>query len=600
MRTAGTGTVARARLAPVFVIAAFQALLLGIALARLAATRASVLGLDECLACQAATLLQHEAGLWALAWLLLLGATAAWRAVRFAAVGALMVLLLVLVADLVTMDQFGLRLYLADAFKFGQQPRFIVAYLDDAAGGLWVPLLLGVAVLAPWWTLRLARKHLARPGARVALVALAAASLLAYLLPDRTAHPLPWTYQNLVEANWPSGVDRPFSDAYLADLLSNPPPALTAERCDAGLARAGDVIVVAVESLSWYHSGLLLGDGETLTPRLDAAAAQGAWWDRFLANGFTTDHGLIAMLAGRLPLPAVNRYRSRDVFAGFDGGGGSLPRRLAADGYHTAFLTSGDLGFLGKGAWLDSLGFAHVEGHEAQDYEGEARYAFGAVNDELLYRRVLRWLDEERPGGAPVFAFVETVSTHPPFAVPGADANDEAGAFRFADHALGAFIDALDARGFFSEGLLIVTSDQRALTPLRAAELEAFGPEAGARLPLVMLGDRLPVHGRQSVAGQMMDLPASLDWYLTERSCRRPDQGNLFAGEAPECIYRPDGNERDLIRASCGPERADIEMDGDDTRVVEGRLPDAERRLRMLNYLRARLGVQDPNAGLVL
>lgn len=587
------------RLSPWPIIVILQAGLLAVALARLLLTRQSVLGLDECLECQAATLVQHEAGLWALAWVLLLVMTASLRVARVAAAAMFWGLMLLLAGDLVTLQQFGLRLYLADVFKFGQQPRFIVGYLNEAAGWLWIPALAVLAGLLPWLTLR-ASRTLANAVGRSGLVAMAALSLVLYTLPDWTAHPLPWTYQNLLEANRPSGADTPFSPEYRDELLANPPETLQAEICEPGLGRGGDVILVAIESLSWYHSGLLLRESLYATPVLDATARAHAWWDRFHANGFTTDHGLIAMLAGQLPVPAVNRYRSREVFAGYAGDARALPRRLAADGYYSAFLTSGHLGFLGKGDWLSSLGFDHIEGHEQPDYAGAERFAFAAVSDELLYRRVLKWLDEERPRAQPVFAFVETVSTHPPFAVPGTSKNDERSAFEYADRALGEFIAGLEARDFFRDGLLLVTSDQRALTPLRAAEVAAFGPAAGARLPLVMRGDRLPLSGRRSEPAQMLDLPASLDWYLTAESCRRPDQGNLFTGEVPDCIFQPDGNQRSVIRAFCGGDAARIGMHGDDTRVIDGNLPDAERRIRELNYLRARLGVQDANMGLVL
>lgn len=588
------------RLAPWIVIVLVQASLVGLAAVRLLLTRQSVLGLDECLDCQATTLVQHEAGLWALIWAALLAMTARWWPLRVAATAALWVLLMLLAADLVILQQFGLRLYLADVFKFGQQPRFIVEYLDGLLGWWWIPALLLLAGALPWLTVLAARRLLSTWAARAGLALMCIGSGVIHLLPDRTAHPLPWTYQNLLEANWPSSVDRRFSVAYRQDLLAHPPPTLRAEVCEEGLDRGGDVIVVAVESLSWYHSSLLLPRALGATPHLDALARDNVWWDHYLANGFTTDHGLIAMLAGQLPVPAINRYRSRDIFAGYAGDERALPRRLAAAGYYSAFLTSGHLGFLGKGDWLSTLGFDHIEGHDQAEYEGARRYAFAAVSDDLLYRRVIHWLTRERPTAQPVFAFVETVSTHPPFTVPGSGENDETGAFEFADRALADFVGQLDDLGFFREGLLIVTSDQRALTPLRASEVAAFGATAGARLPLVMKGDRLSLSGRQTVTAQMLDLPASLDWYLTEEACMRPGQGNLFTGQAPDCVFQPDGDERDVIRAFCGEHEARILLDGDDTRVVEGELPDAERRLRELNYLRARLGVQEANMHLVL
>ncbi len=580
-------------------ILAAQVLLLAIALYRLVRTRESAQGLDPCLSCQSSTLLQHEAGIWAAVWLLVLLISLRLRALRLLSLSALWALLLILIADVMVLQQFGLRLYLPDILTYGQQPQFVLGYLKNLSWYLWLPLL-AVVVALPWLLLVLTRRHLSSGLARAGLISMCGLCLLMYSLPDRTAHPLPWTYQNFVEANWPSGVDAIFTDDYLDELLQEPPQALAQPICESGLGHGGDVIIVAVESLSWYHSALLLPDSLRATPQLDALARKSTWWEQFLANGFTTDHGLIAMLAGQLPVPAVNRYRSLAAYDGYDGDWRALPRRLAEDGYFTAFLTSGDLGFLGKGQWLESLGFDHIEGHEQAEYQGEKRYSFSAVRDDLLYRRVLQWLQAERPPDRPIAAFVETVTTHPPFIDPISGAADEAAAFRYADQALAGFVESLEDTGFFRNGLLIIVSDQRALTPIRQAELAAFGHQAGARLPLIMVGDHLPLDGRRTAPAQMLDLPFSLDYYLTDRACRLPGQGNLFTGQAPDCIYQPDGNQRSIIRAFCGADAASIRMDGDDTRVIDGRLPDAERRIRELNYQRARLGVQEANLRMVL
>ncbi len=577
-----------------------QALLVALALLRLYLVRQSFQGADECLSCQASTLIQHESGLWVIVWLLLTLASTQIRTVRIVFIGLLWSLILILLADIFTLQQFGLRLYLADVLKFGKQPQFFVDYMNELLGWFWIPPLLVAIIAIPWFTFVLAGKHLANWQARTGLLVMACLSLLLYSLPDRTAHPLPWTYLNLLEANWPGGVDREFSPQYLEDLISNPPVTLTGSICEAGQNTGGDVIIVAIESLSAYHSGLLLPGPMNAMPLLDAAARESSWWDHFYANGFTTDHGLIAMLAGQLPVPAVNRYSSKEVFEGYEGDSTSLPNRLAEDGYYSAFLTSGDLGFLAKGKWLRTLGFDHIEGHEQNDYAGAKRFGFGAVSDDLLFKRTLNWLKNERPDSRPIAAFVETVTTHPPFIHPVSGEADEAEAFRFADRALADFIAGLEALDYFRNGLLIITSDQRSLTPISPEETEAFGAAAGARLPLVIIGAEMSLKGQQSNPAQMTDLPYSLDYYLTGQACRRPGQGNLFTGAAPDCIYQADGNQRNVIHAFCGRDTAKIRMNGDKTRVIEGQLPNAERRIRELNYLRAQLGVKEANLHMLL
>src|SRR5580765_3235522 len=97
--------------------------------------------------------------------------------------------------------------------------------------------------------------------------------------------------QNFIAANLADSVDRHYSTAY-ADALHKQyvPPAPI---CEVGRGLRPNIIVIAVESLSMYHSKLFGGGDDT--PHLDAIARDNAYFPDFIANGFTTDSGLIAM-----------------------------------------------------------------------------------------------------------------------------------------------------------------------------------------------------------------------------------------------------------------------------------------------------------------
>ena len=131
-------------------ILVIQGLLLTITASRLFMTRQSVLGMDECIPCQAVTMIQHEAGLWALVWLLLALASWSIRPLRWFCVAVIWLLIMILIADVTTLQQFSLRLLLADILKFGQQPMFIVEYLQNLLGWLWIPLTLVAVFGLPW------------------------------------------------------------------------------------------------------------------------------------------------------------------------------------------------------------------------------------------------------------------------------------------------------------------------------------------------------------------------------------------------------------------------------------------------------------------
>jgi hypothetical protein len=93
----------------------------------------------------------------------------------------------------------------------------------------------------------------------------------------------------------------------------------------------------------------------------------------------------------------------------------------------------------------------------------------------------------------------------------------------------------------------------------------------------------------------MADIPASLDYLLTDRSCQREGRGNLFTQppQPPRCILRPQGDQRDIVDAYCGARHAQIQLDGDNTRVIKGTLPEAEALIEQINVQRIHSGMRN-------
>src|SRR5690606_10433986 len=142
-------------------------------------------------------------------------------------------------------------------------------------------------------------------------------------------------------------------------------------------------------------------------------------------------------------------------------------------GYETAFFTGGSLGFLGKDRWTRAIGFDLAEGGESEHYADLPRGQFGSPPDAALLERFIGWLDQ-RQSGRPLFAGMLTVHTHPPFAVPGSGRLDEQAAFRHVDQLVAEFHSELERRGFFDNGLLIISGDHRSMTPLKPGERERW------------------------------------------------------------------------------------------------------------------------------
>ena len=413
-------------------------------------------------------------------------------------------------------------------------------------------------------------------------------------LPQEKDYVLQDQNQDFLSSNLPAGVDREFSAEFAARMRALPEPSSICTKFE---ANEKSVILLVVESLSAYQSKKMSGLKDWL-PGLDAIADKYAYLGEFYANGFTTDGGLVALLTGYVPFPQVNRYRSVQVFSGYEESRQDFFKKLANNGVFSTYFTSADLNFLGAKSWLSGLGFDYMEGPEHAYYADLPRGVFNDPGDKALYSRYLNWLDHER-GGRRIFSVLQTVTTHPPFVVPGAKSGEEA-AFRYADEALVEFVQELEARDFFSSGVLVITGDHRSMTLLTAKEKALLGAAAPARIPAVIVGNDFKGRGRMQGQWQQTDVIASVLAALGLESCTSDFQGR-FLGESvePEFILHALGVERDkvLVKVKNQGEPSFVVLDGDDTRWDSP--PEAVRDdqvvLQEINRQRARLPVVESN-----
>lgn len=571
-----------------------------------------------------------------------------------------------------------------------------------------------------------------------------------------------WTVDNLVTVNRQSGETTAYSEEFSQALERHAADTMPVQ-CVAGTGLSPNVILLVIESWSSWQSEYFSGLNQW-TPRLDEIGRQHYANADFFANGFSTNGGLIALLTGRQPLPAVATSNAPTSFQGFWNLENTLPAALREEGYQSLFLTSGNLAFSSKGTWLENIGFDFIEGHDHPGYRGLKRYLFESVADAALYSRALElaigdgqverfrpfwpgplpdsmakakagngsepdlpydidllallaesdsvnllhnaqgqfvdgslhiaslggdpvldlsWLklagrrdyqmditllsprptvaqlfysqkgDEgfgeassqreylrrgentftwsfnihQGPGkirldpGAlkgdyiiselrlrsqpyadgddgrqktlkqtdkPYLMVIETVTTHHPYTDPMTMELSAEAAFRYADATAGLFYEALEEGGFFEDGILIITSDHRSMTPLRADELQHFGLSAKARIPLVIAAPLLEKYPEPAGAFQQLDIPASLQQLTVGKNCQSLDQGNLFSHpvQKPACILHHRGDRRDYVDAFCADAEATIQLDGDNTRVVSGETEHEKKLLESINRQR--------------
>jgi phosphoglycerol transferase MdoB-like AlkP superfamily enzyme len=219
-----------------------------------------------------------------------------------------------------------------------------------------------------------------------------------------------------------------------------------------------NLIVVVEESLGADFSARLGGQG--LTSQLDRWADRGIWFEQLYATGTRSARGLEAIVAGFPPSPAPAVLKREGAQEGF----ATIASILKASGYRSRFVYGG-------GAHLDNMrGFFLGNGFdsviERRDYPAPRHVSSWGVSDEDLFERALAETDAASSRGERFFHLVFSSSHHEPFDIPAGrlppdlDApGTQAGAVRYADHALGRFLDDSARRPWFDDTLILVVAD---------------------------------------------------------------------------------------------------------------------------------------------
>lgn len=480
-------------------------------------------------------------------------------------------LLALMAADLAVSYLFWTRLTLADLIKHLPEVGSLFSFARHAKQ----PQLLWTAVLAIFVTfvgigLRYLRARLTGQGLNAHLLWVCLGIYGCSTL-GRQEDSLPREYhehftQNVLEVFFTPALEKlDYSPEFAAHV---PPRDPSEQRCLQGQGQRINVVLVVVESLSLFHSQLFSGLNDW-TPELDALARGGLRFTEFYANGVTTEQGLIALLTGRPPIERGDTS-AKTLFAQYRVPTRSLPHELHQAGYETAFLTTGNLSFLGKGDWLHELGFDDVEGHDTLAYRSLPRYSFDAADDGALYRHAFDVIGQLK---TPYFITLETVTTHLPYIDPETGEHSAERVYRYADHALGEFARKLERTGFFKNGLLVVTGDHRAMVPMTRSERHQYGDYGYARVPLIIVGRGIR-KGRlvESRFSQTDLLPSLVQLTTDQVQCLSPDEGVLWpnALRQARCTYTRRSYDPSQIYARCENSDVTVQLEADRTRVVAG------------------------------
>ena len=252
-------------------------------------------------------------------------------------------------------------------------------------------------------------------------------------------------------------------------------PSLRQQTASVRRPRPLNLVLIIQESLGAQFVASL--GGRNLTPQIDRWSREGWNFRRAYATGTRSARGLEAITTGFPPTPSEAVLKLPRSQTGFF----TLASLLGRHGYGSRFVYGGEAHFDNMRAFFLGNGFEEVidrDRFEKPEFIG----TWGASDDDL-FRQVDRLL--RTPPDRPMLTVAFTVSNHTPWEFPagrvpvaGAPGPDDA--IRYADQALGDFLDRARAAPYWRDTVFLVIADHDAraggasLVPVNNFHIPAF------------------------------------------------------------------------------------------------------------------------------
>ncbi|MCC7489171.1 MAG: LTA synthase family protein [Gammaproteobacteria bacterium] len=266
-----------------------------------------------------------------------------------------------------------------------------------------------------------------------------------------------------------------------------------------------NLVILLQESLGAHYFQSL--GGLPVAQALETWRDRSFWFDNLYASGTRSARGIEAVATGFLPTrtPSVLRLDSaqRDFF--------TLAQALKAQGYSTEFVYGGDSSFDNMRGFFLGNGFDRVVDWAELLPEAKFSTTWG-VSDDDLYAWVARKLARDDASGQPHFTLVFSTSNHPPYDFPEGridlyeqprqTANNAA---RYADHAVGRFLESASTAPYWAHTLFMVVADHESRTIG-----EGLVPVLSFHIPAFIAGGPVTPRVVTRLASQVDLLPTAL------------------------------------------------------------------------------------------
>jgi len=267
-----------------------------------------------------------------------------------------------------------------------------------------------------------------------------------------------------------------------------------------------NLVIILEESLGARFVGEL--GGLDITPELDKLYQQGWGFDNLYATGTRSVRGIEAITTGFTPSPSrsvVKLSKSQHNFF-------SLADVLSQEGYKTQFIYGGESHFDNMKSFFLGNGFNDIV--DINHIDNPQFISSWGVSDEDLFNQADKELTKLSNSTEPFFSLVFTSSNHDPFDIPQGKVSLPKGhnpenykrdlAIKYADYALGKFINKAKTRSYWENTVFLVVADH---------DVRVFGSEPvplrSFHIPAVILNSDMKSKRDPRLVSQI-DLPVTL------------------------------------------------------------------------------------------
>ncbi len=245
-----------------------------------------------------------------------------------------------------------------------------------------------------------------------------------------------------------------------------------------------NVVIIILES---FTADIIeaLGGEKDLTPNFNSLVKEGVLFTNIYASGTRTDQGIVSVLSGFPSTPNFSIMRNVDKSAKLF----SLSKYFLERKYSTSFYYGGKTDFSNLNSYLLNSKFDKINDENSFDKKAE-RNNWGVHDEPVLMKQ----LNDMNQIPQPFFSAIMTLSSHPPYNVPGEKKfpeDNSANKFRnvanYADKSLGNYFKEARKQPWFNNTLFILVADHGVELP-RGNNLNF--PKAH-HIPLLFFGNAL-------------------------------------------------------------------------------------------------------------